>query len=237
MAIMVGVLMTLFSFMFLLLLYAKHCKRGSFVVIGGTTDSRSPGGVGLRKNSGIDQVIVDSLPVFQFRSLREHKDGLECTVCLTRIEPTEVLRLLSKCKHPFHVECVDKWLDAHSTCLLCRCRVDPEVPRQLDLVPEKNRTRGRRRKPRTSEKRQPPFKPRQNEAGAKNHRLLPQIKQYRRWWVPPTMERRTTVRSSLPSLRDDHKRERTDTSEAGTKMSFFDRFWYLSGGSKLSRSW
>ncbi|PRQ37073.1 putative transcription factor C2H2 family [Rosa chinensis] len=126
MAIMVGVLTTLFSFTFLLLLYAKHCKRGSFVVIGGTADSGPPGGAGLRKNSGIDRAVVESLPVFRFRSLRGHKDGLECAVCLTRFEPTEVLRLLPKCKHAFHVECVDTWLDAHSTCPLCRYRVDPE---------------------------------------------------------------------------------------------------------------
>ncbi|XP_061993088.1 RING-H2 finger protein ATL43-like [Rosa rugosa] len=127
MAIMVGVLTTLFSFTFLLLLYAKHCKRGSFVVIGGTAaDSGPPAGAGLRKNSGIDRAVVESLPVFRFRSLRGHKDGLECAVCLTRFEPTEVLRLLPKCKHAFHVECVDTWLDAHSTCPLCRYRVDPE---------------------------------------------------------------------------------------------------------------
>lgn len=54
------------------------------------------------------------------------KDGLECAVCLNKFEPSEVLRLLPKCKHAFHVECVDTWLDAHSTCPLCRYRVDPE---------------------------------------------------------------------------------------------------------------
>lgn len=64
--------------------------------------------------------------MFRFQSLSGHKDGLECAVCLARFEPAEVLRLLPKCKHAFHVECVDTWLDAHSTCPLCRYRVDPE---------------------------------------------------------------------------------------------------------------
>lgn len=54
------------------------------------------------------------------------KEGLDCAVCLTRFEPAELLRLLPKCKHAFHVECVDTWLDAHSTCPLCRHHVDPE---------------------------------------------------------------------------------------------------------------
>lgn len=79
-----------------------------------------------RKNSGIDQAVIESLPIFRFGSLSGQKEGLECAVCLNRFEPTEVLRLLPKCKHAFHVECVDTWLDAHSTCPLCRYRVDPE---------------------------------------------------------------------------------------------------------------
>ncbi|XP_062094274.1 RING-H2 finger protein ATL43 [Humulus lupulus] len=136
-AVIVGVLTTMFSITFLLLLYAKHCKRGNLVVVVGV------GGYGGhhhhpisgntlsltaadRKNSGIDRAVVESLPVFRFGSLMGHKDGLECAVCLNRFESSEVLRLLPKCKHAFHVECVDTWLDAHSTCPLCRYRVDPE---------------------------------------------------------------------------------------------------------------
>ncbi|XP_068327991.1 RING-H2 finger protein ATL43-like [Pyrus communis] len=124
-AIIVGVLTTVFSVFFLILLYAKHCKGSALVVVGANSNS-GPSGPSPRKNSGIDRSIVESLPVFRFGSLRGHKDGLECAVCLTRFDQTEVLRLLPKCKHAFHVECVDTWLDAHSTCPLCRYRVDPE---------------------------------------------------------------------------------------------------------------
>ncbi|GKV00365.1 hypothetical protein SLEP1_g13060 [Rubroshorea leprosula] len=119
-AIIVGVLTTMFSIIFLLLLYAKHCQRNRSL----------PNSSGLapapRKNSGIHRAVIESLPIFRFSSLRGEKDGLECAVCLNKFEPTEVLRLLPKCKHAFHVECVDTWLDAHSTCPLCRYRVDPE---------------------------------------------------------------------------------------------------------------
>ncbi|PON34435.1 43kDa postsynaptic protein [Parasponia andersonii] len=129
-AVIVGVLTTMFSITFLLLLYAKHCKRGDLVVVVGGHQPISGAGDALssadRKNSGIDRAVVESLPVFRFGSLMGHKEGLECAVCLTRFESSEVLRLLPKCKHAFHVECVDTWLDAHSTCPLCRYRVDPE---------------------------------------------------------------------------------------------------------------
>ncbi|EOA20765.1 hypothetical protein CARUB_v10001094mg [Capsella rubella] len=139
-AVVIAVLTAFFSLTFLLLLYVKHCKRRNGGVYvnhhqrfaisrygGGGYGYYGGGGVVLgRKNSGIDRSVIESLPVFRFGALSGHKDGLECAVCLARFEPTEVLRLLPKCKHAFHVECVDTWLDAHSTCPLCRYRVDPE---------------------------------------------------------------------------------------------------------------
>lgn len=125
-AIVVGVLTTLFSITFLLLLYAKHCKRENGHGHGYNSRGRGVPPFTDRKNSGVDRTVIESLPIFRFGSLRGAKDGLECAVCLNRFEPTEVLKLLPKCKHAFHVECVDTWLDAHSTCPLCRYRVDPE---------------------------------------------------------------------------------------------------------------
>lgn len=126
-AIVVAVVATIFSIIFLLLLYAKHCKRGPFGTAGGGGGVSVHLSSSLRKNSGIDRTVIESLPVFRFGSLRGQKaEGLECAVCLNKFEPSEILRLLPKCKHAFHVECVDTWLDAHSTCPLCRYQVDPE---------------------------------------------------------------------------------------------------------------
>ncbi|KAL0334400.1 UNVERIFIED_CONTAM: RING-H2 finger protein ATL43 [Sesamum angustifolium] len=118
--IVVGILATIFSITFLLLLYVRHCKREIY------ESSNSRGRPLSRGNSGINRKVIESLPMFRFSSLMGQKDGLECAVCLNRFEPDQVLRLLPKCKHAFHVECVDTWLDAHSTCPLCRCRVHPE---------------------------------------------------------------------------------------------------------------
>ncbi|XP_028777704.1 RING-H2 finger protein ATL43-like [Neltuma alba] len=120
--VLVGVMTTLFFLTFLLLLYVKHCKPEEEPL----RNSHTSAGYSGRKNSGIDRVVIESLPIFRFGSLRGQKEGLECAVCLTPFESVEVLRLLPKCKHAFHVECVDTWLDAHSTCPLCRYRVDPE---------------------------------------------------------------------------------------------------------------
>uniref|UniRef100_A0A9I9CZS5 RING-type E3 ubiquitin transferase n=1 Tax=Cucumis melo TaxID=3656 RepID=A0A9I9CZS5_CUCME len=35
----------------------------------------------------------------------------------------EMLRLLPKCSHAFHIGCVDTWLRTHTTCPLCRAHI------------------------------------------------------------------------------------------------------------------
>nr|XP_023885530.1 RING-H2 finger protein ATL43-like [Quercus suber]POE69492.1 ring-h2 finger protein atl43 [Quercus suber] len=128
MVVIIVALGGIFSVVFLILLYAKHCSGEGVVVVTATPAT-------ARKNSGIDRGVVESLPAFRFGSLRGQKEGLDCAVCLNRFDSNEVLRLLPKCKHAFHVECVDTWLDAHSTCPLCRYRVDPEDILLVDRNP------------------------------------------------------------------------------------------------------
>ncbi|CAL1406314.1 unnamed protein product [Linum trigynum] len=126
-ALIVGISTTVLFITFLLLLYAKHCKRPPNTRNASNNLANIDAGGGLvRKNSGVDRSVIESLPLFRFSSLRGNKDGLECAVCLNRFNNTEVLRLLPKCRHAFHADCVDTWLDVHSTCPLCRHRIHPE---------------------------------------------------------------------------------------------------------------
>ncbi|KAI8553827.1 hypothetical protein RHMOL_Rhmol05G0046500 [Rhododendron molle] len=78
------------------------------------------------RSSGIDKTVIESLPFFKFSALRGLRGGLECAVCLSKFEDIEVLRLLPKCKHAFHINCVDQWLENHSSCPLCRQRISVE---------------------------------------------------------------------------------------------------------------
>ncbi|CAA7402775.1 unnamed protein product [Spirodela intermedia] len=130
-AIVIGVFSIVFSLTFLLLVYAKFCHTVDAAPIGGDSENQfqsqfngllSPGS----RFSGIDKSVIESLPFFRFSSLRGPKEGLECSVCLSRFEDAEILRLLPKCKHAFHIGCVDRWLESHSSCPLCRCKVEIE---------------------------------------------------------------------------------------------------------------
>ncbi|MCL7033422.1 hypothetical protein MKW94_016146 [Papaver nudicaule] len=132
-AVVIGILAVMFALTFLLLIYAKFCHiavsthpvyvnnfRGHLHDDALISTSRSS------RFSGIDKTLIESLPFFKFSALKGSKQGLECAVCLSKFEDTEVLRLLPKCKHAFHINCVDQWLESHSSCPLCRHKVQAD---------------------------------------------------------------------------------------------------------------
>ncbi|KAJ0981015.1 hypothetical protein J5N97_009270 [Dioscorea zingiberensis] len=126
--VMVGAVIFLFMvlvFVVLLYLYAKRywgttvdgAPRARLVFVNDTAPRRR----------GLDETVLQSLPVTTFRS-SDFKDGLECSVCLSDISDGEKARLLPKCNHGFHLECIDMWFFSHSTCPLCRAAVVAAEP-------------------------------------------------------------------------------------------------------------
>ncbi|XP_014504216.1 putative RING-H2 finger protein ATL12 [Vigna radiata var. radiata] len=126
--VVVVALSILFTVSFLLLVYIRFRRSIPLEL----SNRRSPDSPNFQaqtqsrsRHSGIDKKVIEALPFFMFSSLKGSKQGLECTVCLSQFEDTEILRLLPKCKHAFHMNCIDKWLESHSTCPLCRNNIDP----------------------------------------------------------------------------------------------------------------
>ncbi|CAN6201420.1 unnamed protein product [Urochloa humidicola] len=78
-----------------------------------------------------------ALPSFPYnRSVRHNVGGggeeeASCSVCLGAFQTGETVRLLPVCLHLFHVECIDPWLDMHSTCPICRSGTDPTTDGRL----------------------------------------------------------------------------------------------------------
>ncbi|XP_031250578.1 E3 ubiquitin-protein ligase ATL42-like [Pistacia vera] len=124
--VVIGILCVMFSLTFILLMYAKFCHRGSSLY---SNPQNNPALIrSTSRFSGIDKTVIESLPFFRFSSLKGSKQGLECAVCLSKFEDIEILRLLPKCKHAFHINCIDQWLEKHSSCPLCRHKVNAEDP-------------------------------------------------------------------------------------------------------------
>ncbi|KAL3511554.1 hypothetical protein ACH5RR_024271 [Cinchona calisaya] len=82
---------------------------------------------------GLDPSVLKTIPVVVF-STNDFKDGLECAVCLSVVSEAEKIRLLPKCNHGFHVECIDMWFESHSTCPLCRNPVSNQSSTSPELA-------------------------------------------------------------------------------------------------------
>ncbi|XP_061369347.1 RING-H2 finger protein ATL2-like [Gastrolobium bilobum] len=78
---------------------------------------------------GLDASLIASLPVFSYDPTTQQENPPECAVCLSEFEAGETGRVLPKCNHSFHTECIDMWFHSHSTCPLCRATVDPPQTR------------------------------------------------------------------------------------------------------------
>ncbi|KAL0464291.1 UNVERIFIED_CONTAM: E3 ubiquitin-protein ligase ATL4 [Sesamum latifolium] len=78
--------------------------------------------------------LLDSLPLFTFRSVTGNLTGGDCAVCLSKFEPHDQLRLLPLCCHAFHADCIDTWIVSNQTCPLCRSAVLPSDSDVLDKI-------------------------------------------------------------------------------------------------------
>ncbi|KAJ4731432.1 RING/U-box superfamily protein [Rhynchospora pubera] len=90
----------------------------------------------LDPNTGLGESLISRIALLKYRK----NDGLvvstDCTVCLEKFNEGESLRLLPECTHAFHVDCIDKWLEAHSNCPICRTGViSVPQPVQARVVP------------------------------------------------------------------------------------------------------
>lgn len=95
---------------------------------------------------GLDAQVIETFPTFPYsevKGLQIGKGALECAVCLNEFEDDETLRLIPKCDHVFHPECIDAWLESHVTCPVCRANLVPEdgdvsVPENINNGEQQN---------------------------------------------------------------------------------------------------
>ncbi|KAK7318559.1 hypothetical protein RJT34_03262 [Clitoria ternatea] len=67
-------------------------------------------------------LIEEKNPTTQYTMKTEHGD---CRVCLSEFQEGEKVRNLN-CKHTFHKDCLDHWLQHCATCPLCRNKLLPD---------------------------------------------------------------------------------------------------------------
>ncbi|KAH6762574.1 RING/U-box superfamily protein [Perilla frutescens var. hirtella] len=135
MAVIIAVLVAALFFMGFFSIYIRHCYDAS-----GVTGSVAGRGLSMRARRaaaarGLDASVIETFPTFSYSEVKDHKIGkgaLECAVCLNEFEDDETLRLLPKCDHVFHPECIDAWLESHVTCPVCRANLAPQPAGEPD---------------------------------------------------------------------------------------------------------
>lgn len=91
---------------------------------------------------GLQQSVIDSISVFKYKKGEGLIESADCSVCLSEFQEDERLRLLPKCSHAFHIDCIDMWLRSHKNCPLCRAPIVresiPEAEEESVLVNNSN---------------------------------------------------------------------------------------------------
>ncbi|KAH7307480.1 hypothetical protein KP509_22G061200 [Ceratopteris richardii] len=128
----IGVFLLLSGFIVLLYVCASRRSEYSYgflIVRRRTTHSVSVSPAPQpQHNTGLDGAAVAMIPTLIYKSgctdgLHTEGGVFECAVCLGEFRDNQKLRSLPFCKHIFHMDCIDKWFVAHSTCPICRTPV------------------------------------------------------------------------------------------------------------------
>lgn len=132
-----------FSFIVLvIILFCHFIRQYRRVSTGNRNHQVRGGGVVIAEvptqHKGLDEATINSLPTFLHTSLTCSSPGggrggggaglvrevSECPICLGLFEENERMKVIPKCMHVYHLECLDKWLQSHANCPLCRSTID-----------------------------------------------------------------------------------------------------------------
>ncbi|KAK6922847.1 Zinc finger, RING-type [Dillenia turbinata] len=91
--------------------------RYSSLVVSENSDNHSA----RSANTGVKKKALKTFPTINYSpGLNLPGMDAECVICLSEFTTGDKVRLLPNCNHGFHVKCIDKWLNSHSSCPTCR---------------------------------------------------------------------------------------------------------------------
>ncbi|KAI3784282.1 hypothetical protein L1987_43378 [Smallanthus sonchifolius] len=138
MAIIIVVLVAALFFMGFFSIYIRRCSGDGGASVRAALSMRRAGRLAAASR-GLDAEVLETFPTFAYstvKGLKIGKGALECAVCLNEFEDEETIRLIPKCDHVFHAECIDAWLEHHVTCPVCRCDLVPKPGESTQLASE-----------------------------------------------------------------------------------------------------
>ncbi|KAK9749315.1 hypothetical protein RND81_02G117500 [Saponaria officinalis] len=84
-----------------------------------------------QRTDALATLMVDAIPTMNYhRDAFDSTDDAQCSICLGEYQEEEVLRIMPKCGHSFHISCIDIWLMKQCTCPVCRLPVRDSFDRK-----------------------------------------------------------------------------------------------------------
>ncbi len=78
--------------------------------------------------------MLDTVPKYKYKTTQRDNmfgdvvidpDGADCAICLAPYEEGTHIRIL-RCRHHYHMDCIDQWLCLTPSCPLCKRSIFPE---------------------------------------------------------------------------------------------------------------
>ncbi|KAJ8504524.1 hypothetical protein OPV22_005410 [Ensete ventricosum] len=137
-AIVIVVIISTFFALVFFSLYIRNCTGEDD--FGGSIWRRVYDAASVRpQQRGLSPEVLETFPTLMYadvKGLKVGKGSLECAVCLSEFEDDEELRLLPRCSHVFHTDCIGAWLASHVTCPVCRANLaEPTAVDGLEPTP------------------------------------------------------------------------------------------------------
>ncbi|KAK1399152.1 RING-H2 finger protein ATL16 [Heracleum sosnowskyi] len=87
------------------------------------------------QSRGLDDFLIREIPSFQYsKSEGEGMSLYKCVVCLNEFQEQDTVKLLPSCKHGFHLDCIDIWLQSNDNCPLCRLSISGATRYPIDRI-------------------------------------------------------------------------------------------------------
>ncbi|XP_039039375.1 RING-H2 finger protein ATL1-like [Hibiscus syriacus] len=85
-------------------------------------------------NCGLDESAIQEILTFWFEREGNERSIYGCVVCLNEFQEHDILRVLPKCNHAFHLDCIDIWLQSNENCPLCRTSISRNLQYPINHI-------------------------------------------------------------------------------------------------------
>lgn len=119
-ALLLTISCPLLVLIFIYLFFKLFCRSQTIVLPIETSNYLRDRTMQKNQHDGIDATNIQNISIEIFKEETGSDADAQCSICLGGLVDGDKVKVLPKCCHVFHPECIDMWLSSHSSCPLCR---------------------------------------------------------------------------------------------------------------------